>query len=299
MSLHTKASVDCVVDIQSLNGEGAFWGQKDQVLYWVDLPKCHLHQHNPVTGQNQMWVMPEQIGCCATTAVGDVIVALASGFHRFSPTTGALNFIAGPDTRDFGHRFSEGTVDPRGRFLAGTSPYEGPTALDNTGRVFALAEGEANEVVRGFHTINGMTFSPDGKTAYASDSFPDVRKVWAWDYDADDGSWRNKRLFFDTVNRPGRPDGAAMDEDGCYWSAAVNGWQLLRITPAGDVDMIIDVPVERPSKPCFGGRDLSTLYFTSLSFDLTPDRPQPNAGAVFATQISGVTGHQVPDAVVG
>lgn len=297
MSAHVAPVVDCVVNIRSLNGEGAFWSQSDQLLYWVDVPERHLHQHDPATGQNQLWVMPEQIGCCATTADGDVIVALASGFHRFSPTTGELSFICGPAPTDFGHRFSEGTVDPRGRFLAGTSPYDGPVIEDKTGRVFSLnGLNDAPEVLRGFHTINGMAFSPDGKTAYASDSFPAVRRVWAWDYDADDGAWHNKRLFFDTQGRAGRPDGAAIDTEGCYWSAAVNGWQLLRITPKGDVDMIVDVPVERPSKPCFGGKDLTTLYVTSLSLDLTPDSPQPNAGGVFATQIANISGYRVPDA---
>ncbi len=299
MSSNIRVSVDCVVDIRSLNGEGAFWGQKDQVLYWVDLPRCEIHQHNPATGQHRKWVMPEQVGCCASTADGDVIVALANGIHKFSPETGTLDYITGPDARRFGHRFSEGTVDPKGRFLAGTSPYEGPTAQDNTGRIFAIDGNRTTEVLSGFHTVNGMTFSPDGKTAYVSDSFPAVRKIWAWDYDVDDGAWSNKRLFFDTANRPGRPDGAAMDTDGCYWSAAVNGWQLLRITPAGEVDMVVDVPVERPSKPCFGGPDLRTLYFTSLNFDLSEDRPQPKAGGVFATQLPSINGHRVPDTIVG
>ncbi len=290
-------TIDCVVDVPSVNGEGPYWADQEQALYWVDLPLRHLHRFDPQSGRNQTWVAPEQIGSCATTTDGDVIATLASGFHRFDRASGRFMPTSGPDVRAFGHRFSEGTVDPKGRFLAGTSPYDGPTSTDKTGRVFAIGnDQEAREVLRGFHTINGMCFSPDGKIAYASDSFPEVRRVWAWDYDLDGGNWHNKRLFFDTNGRPGRPDGAAMDTEGCYWSAAVGGWQLLRITPRGQIDMTIDVPVERPSKPCFGGPDLKTLYFTSLNFDLTPGALQPQAGGVFATEIPGVTGVKIPPA---
>ena len=55
------------------------------------------------------------------------------------------------------------------------------------------------------------------------------------------------------------PDGGTIDADGCYWMAGVGGWQLVRFTPAGKVDMIIDMPVEKPSKIAFGGADLASL----------------------------------------
>ena len=76
------------------------------------------------------------------------------------------------------------------------------------------------------------------------------------------------------IERPenGRPDGGTVDADGCYWMAGVSGWQVYRITPAGKVDMVIDMPVEKPTKPMFGGPGLDTLYVTSLSLALTPGR---------------------------
>lgn len=286
-----KPAIECVVDARSVNGEGAVWSEAEQALYWVDLPLYHLHRYDPSSGMNETWTMPEQPGCVAETTGGALVVALANGFFQFDRVSGATSRIGGPDAKSVGHRYSEGIVDPAGRFLAGTSPYDGPTQVDRTGTVYAIGNGETGRaVLNGFHTINGMAFSPDGKTAYASDSFPSVRRIWSWDYDVQQGEWRNKKLFFDTEGLPGRPDGAAIDTDGCYWMAGVSGWQLLRLTPAGKVDMVINTPVAKPSRPAFGGKDLKTLYFTSLSHTLSNEHDQPQAGGVFALDVPDIQG---------
>lgn len=284
-------SIECVVEVRSVNGEGALWSAAEQALYWVDLPLNHLHRYDPSSGDNKTWILPEQPGCVAESTGGDLVVALANGFCLFDRESGEVQLIGGPDAKSLGHRFSEGIVDPSGRFLAGTSPYDGPTESDNSGTVYAFGNGDTGRVVLGgFHTINGMAFSPDGKTAYASDSFPSVRRIWSWDYDVQHGDWRNKKLFFDTKGLPGRPDGAAMDTNGCYWMAAVSGWQLMRLTPNGKIDLVIDLPVEKPSRPAFGGKDLQTLYFTSLNHTLSNEEDQPKAGGVFALKVPGIQG---------
>ena len=73
--------------------------------------------------------------------------------------------------------------------------------------------------------------------------------------------------------------------------ACVYGWALLRATPEGDVDRIIELPVEKPSMPAFGGADLDVLYLTSIStggsVPLAPG--QPWAGALL-TLVPGVKG---------
>jgi sugar lactone lactonase YvrE len=131
----------------------------------------------------------------------------------------------------------------------------------------------------GIYTTNGLAFSPDGRTMYFSDSFAEVRTIWSAPYDTDTGVPGAPSVFFDTRAVAGRPDGATVDADGCYWMAGVTGWQLVRLTPRGTVDMIVTMPVSRPSKPMFGGADLSTLYVTSIG-EGGPD--EPLAGGLFA-----------------
>ena len=128
--------------------------------------------------------------------------------------------------------------------------------------------------------VNGLAFSPEGRILYHSDSYPTVRTVWAWDFDPADGRISNRRVFIDTHGMPGRPDGGCCDADGCYWMTGNDGWEILRLTPAGRVDRRIALPIAKPSMVAFGGRALDVLYITSIRpADVTA---QPQAGSLFA-----------------
>ena len=65
----------------------------------------------------------------------------------------------------------------------------------------------------------------------------------------------------------GRPDGAACDAEGFYWSAGVSAGVLNRISPTGEIERKVMLPLAAPTMPCFGGPDLKTLYVTSLTTD--------------------------------
>ncbi|MCI4664750.1 MAG: SMP-30/gluconolactonase/LRE family protein [Neomegalonema sp.] len=292
-------SIDCVLAANARIGEAPVWSVAEQALFWVDIPAGMLHRFDPATQRDETWRFETQLGFCAPQADGALILALGGGFHRFERETGALHWLSAPAPQDYGHRFSEGAIDPRGRVYGGTSPAAGPMLEDKSGAAWRLTgEAQAARAITGFHTINGIAFAPDGQTAYASDSFPEVRAIWAWDYDLDSCAWTNRRLFFDTRAVKGRPDGAAIDSDGCYWMAGVSGWELVRLSPRGEIDMRVPFPVERPSKIAFGGPDLTTMYVTSISIDLTPGAEQPNAGGLFALSIPGVQGLATPAAIL-
>ncbi|HEX2112965.1 MAG TPA: SMP-30/gluconolactonase/LRE family protein, partial [Alphaproteobacteria bacterium] len=93
----------------------------------------------------------------------------------------------------------------------------------------------------------------------------------------------------------GRPDGGCCDADGCYWSAHIDGWQIVRYTPDGRIDRTIVMPVKWPTMCAFGGPGLDTLYITSLRRGgPAADHPdQPLAGSLFACR-PGVTGLAEP-----
>ena len=78
--------------------------------------------------------------------------------------------------------------------------------------------------------------------------------------------------------------------------AGVSGWEIVRITPKGKVDMIIKMPVENPTKIAFGGKDLDIMYVTSIGKDITirTEEKQPLAGGIFALKVPGVKGMQFP-----
>lgn len=285
--------ITCVCDLKSEVGEGLFWDEAQQAFYFVDIPAGILYRLK--AGTLDQWNFGEPLGCLALDRNGNPVLALTSGITRVDLSSGARSVIAHPEAHLPGNRFNDGAVDRQGRFWLGTMKRQGPP--ERTGRFYRLdGDSRITPFWDGIFTTNGLAFSPDGRTMYLSDSNPDVRTIWACDYDPDTGMPGDRRVFFDTRQVAGRPDGATVDADGCYWMAGVSGWQLYRITPKGVVDRVIDMPCEKPSRPWFGGPNLDILYVTSLSAGLAPgsEARQPNAGGLFAVHGLGVTGLPQP-----
>ena len=127
-----------------------------------------------------------------------------------------------------------------------------------------------------------------------ADTLRDV--VWAYDYDVASGEPSNERVFLDFGPLPGRPDGACVDESGCYWIACVGGSAVLRVTPTGRIDRTIEVPVPRPTMPAFGGSGLETMFITSIKSGDLGSGELDLGGAIFAFD-PGVRG--LPEPIFG
>ena len=99
--------------------------------------------------------------------------------------------------------------------------------------------------------------------------------IWACDYDRASGAISGERVFADADDL--HPDGACVDAEGCLWSCQYGGWRIVRYTPAGKVDRVIELPLANPTCCCFGGDALDTLYVTSATQKLAPRRARPAA----------------------
>jgi sugar lactone lactonase YvrE len=93
------------------------------------------------------------------------------------------------------------------------------------------------------------------------------------------------------TNEEGRPDGAACDDEGAYWSCGISAGCINRFDRDGTLLNKIEAPVPAPTMLAFGGKDMRTAYVTSLSDGLA-DRglaDHPNRGRLFAIDL-GVAG---------
>lgn len=281
--------INCVAPTRSQIGEGAVWDDRDQCLWWVDIPAGLVFRFDPVTGENRVHEIGEPVGCLALREKGGLILATKSGFWFYDPETGAREAIHDPEAHLVDNRFNDGATDAQGRFWAGTMK-DGGTP-EPIGAFYRLDPDLTVTRWKGdVYTTNGLAFSPDGRRMYLSDSYPAVRRIWVCDYDGTTGTPGEPKVFFDTSSVPGRPDGGTVDAEGCYWQAGVSGWQLYRLSPQGKVLMTIDMPVEKPTKPMFGGAELDVLYVTSIGVGLTEGRDQPEAGSLFAVTGLGIKG---------
>lgn len=287
-----SVSIECVVSEPARLGEGAVWDAADAALWWVDIKAGLIHRFDPVSGTNARYDFGEPVGCLSRREQGGLIVAAQSGLWFYEPASGKRQALTDPESDLPGNRFNDGTTDYQGRFWAGTMKDDGGEP-EPRGQFYRYdPDGTLTPFFEKLYTTNGTAFSPDGRTMYFADTNASVRTIWACDYDTDTGTPSNRRVFFDSREVAGRPDGGTVDTDGCYWMAGVGGWQVVRITPAGKVDRIIELPVEKPTKPMFGGTNLDTLYVTSIGIE--GDDRQPLAGCLFAIGGLGVGGIPQP-----
>ncbi|MGH8833072.1 MAG: SMP-30/gluconolactonase/LRE family protein [Polaromonas sp.] len=298
MSNTPKAEL--VLDARNATGESPVWHAAEQALYWVDIPARKLCRWTLASDQVSSWLAPEMLACIAPLGPGqprqDWIAATESGVFQLTPeANGRLGFkrLAGVSHAMAGMRFNDGRCDRQGRFLAGTMLMN-MAAGASVGCVYSYQkDSDLKKLLDGFITPNGMAFSPDGRTMYLSDSHPSVQSVWAFDYDTETGTPSNRRLFVDMNPLPGRPDGAAVDAEGCYWICGNDAGLVHRFTPEGRLDRSLAVPVKKPAMCAFGGAGLDTLFVTSIRPEGIDLSDQPLAGGLFALR-PGVRG--LPDA---
>ncbi|MEO3388726.1 SMP-30/gluconolactonase/LRE family protein [Mesorhizobium sp. CAU 1741] len=255
-------SVEVVLRAGAAVGESPVWCERRGVLWWVDIPAGTLHAFDPLSRTNRSFDMGQPVGCVGLTTGDALLVGLVDGIFLFDPASGARTLLSRPEAHLPCNRPNDAAMARDGRWFVGTMAQK-PDGTPR-GNLYRIdPDGSAHHLLDGLHVPNGLAVSPDNRTLYLSDSWASVRRIWAFDLDQG-GGISNRRLFFDTISRPGRPDGACIDADGGYWSAGIDGGELLRIARDGVVDTVIGLPLKKPTKPCFGGPDLSTLYLTSL-----------------------------------
>lgn len=289
--------VEVLVDIKTHLGEGPLWDVDTQRLFWVDSTIGNVYRATADGKEIRAWDLPGKVGSLAIRKDGSgAVVAIESGFHFLDFGTGDTELIADPEPDLPHNRFNDGKVDARGRFVAGTmDTFE----KSPSGSLYRLdPDLSVHRLDTGIIVSNGPCWSPDGSTFYFADSWSG--EVWAYDYDLPTGTVSHRRTFA-RLDTPGGGafDGGTVDSEGFVWHAQVFDGRLVRHTPAGDVDRVIDMPVRKVTSVMFGGADLDILFVTSMAKPPLPQFPGDGIarGSVFAIRGLGVTG--LPEARFG
>jgi sugar lactone lactonase YvrE len=290
-----QIDIERIPGVRCAAGESPLWNAPDRSWYWVDITARKIWRMDAASGSLRSWQTQEMVACIAAAAGGGLIAGMESGLFKLAlgpDETVAAERLAAPMALGQGMRFNDGRCDRQGRFWSGTMVMDMSLARPD-GHLYRYdrERGLSQPVVSGLITQNGLAWSPDGRTMYLSDSHPLRQAIWAFDFDPDAGTPHARRLFVDMTRYPGRPDGAAVDSDGCYWIAANDAGLLLRFTPSGQLDREIALPMAKPSMCSFGGPALDLLLVTSIdpAGPADPERDGGFAGAVVLLR-PGVTG---------
>lgn len=282
--------IDIFVDLKTTLGESPVWDVQQQRLYWVDSFDGRVFRCNADGGELRAWQVDQKIGSMALCGNGEeVILALQNGLHRLHLGSGKLSLIHDPEPNYPANRLNDGKVDRQGRFVFGSMD---TLEEQPSGKLYRLdADLSVHTLDEGIICSNGPCWSPDGRILYFCDTW--TGDIWAYDYAIATGAVSGRRVFarVDT-SAGGAADGCTVDAEGCLWQALVYAGQLVRYSPDGKVDRVIEMPVKKVTSVAFGGPDLDVLYVTSMARPPLPRFPGDGQqrGALFAISGLGVRG---------
>ena len=277
-------SFETALAAQARLGECPLWDTEAEVLWWVDIEAPSLNRFDPATGENRAIAMDENIGCVGLRRAGGFIAGLRSGLWLLGGNGERERHIANPQPDYRVSRFNDGRVDPWGRFWAGTIHEPRDVAAAGLWRVDA--DLSCIHVGWDITVSNGLAFSPDRRWMYHADTPAHV--VWRYALDPETGAVLGDReVFHEFPYGNGRPDGAAVDIEGFYWSALYEGGRVVRISPAGEIVAEHPLPARCPTMCALGGEDLRTLYVTSARHGRSAAElaEWPESGNIFAMRV--------------
>ena len=249
---------ELVWDSQSGVSECPTWDAANRRLLFCDIPGKKINALSVDTGARETWEFPEVVGSFGLCRSGQWVVAQRHRVVLFDPKLKRITRLTLPIDEPATNRLNDGKVGPDGAFWVGSMDENSPRQpLGSLYRV--TADGKVEKRSEGYAVSNGLAWSPDGRIMYHSDSTAAI--IQRWDFDPATGAMSNHRIIAKLSNEEGRPDGAAVDMDGNYWSAGPSAGCINCFSPDGKLLTKLPFPVPGPTMPAFAE---GHMYVTSL-----------------------------------
>jgi sugar lactone lactonase YvrE len=287
--MQKKISIETVVQHSCLLGEGPVWDARRNSICWVDILNGEIHEVSTENKTHKIIAVHQKIGAINICSDGNFLAALQNGLAFIHRENGKIKMIANPEEHLSNNRFNDGKCDPAGRFWVGSMSL---IEEEGAGSVYVLEKDlSITKKIENTTIANGMAWSVNHKNFYFIDT--PTYNVFAYDYDKDSGSIKNKRTIIKIAKEDGFPDGMTIDSQGMLWIAHWDGWQVTRWNPDTEEKIFaIKLPAAKITSCCFGGKNLEDLYITSAKTGLTENEliEQPLAGNLFVVKDCGFKG---------
>jgi sugar lactone lactonase YvrE len=275
-----------LIDSKCELGEGPFWHPARQQLFFFDINEQSLFAASADGEIQESWLFNETVTAAGIIDDDSLLLVSENGLIEFDLRIGGMNRLTDIERDIPTNRSNDCRVHPSGAFWIGTMVKdEGP----KEGAVYHYRAGQLTKIISNVAIPNATCFSPDGRTAYWTDT--PTKRILKCATDPETGmpvgEWE---LFADVSEGRGYPDGAVIDSEGYLWNAKWGGSCVVRHAPDGSIDRVIEVPVSQVTCPAFGGKDLKTLFITTAAKTLSAEQlaEEKVAGGVFAIEVDVV-----------
>ncbi|KKB09568.1 SMP-30/gluconolactonase/LRE family protein [Devosia chinhatensis] len=268
-----------LIDSQCALGEGPFWHDGRQQIFWFDINNRTLFAADEDGEAKGEWHFDEIVAAAAIIDDENLALAAETGLKRLNLTTGAVEHLVDIERDVPSNRTNDSRVHPSGAYWIGTMVKDEGS---NKGAVYHYRRGSVSKIISDASIPNATCFTADGRTAYWADT--PTQKILTCQTDPETGmplgEWS---VFADVADHRGYPDGAVLDSEGYLWNARWGGSCVIRYAPDGTIDRIVELPVSQVTCPAFGGRDLKRLYITTANKTMSPEQlaKEKVAGGLF------------------
>ena len=250
-------------------GEGITYSSTDNYLYWLDIGnKSKLYKLDLSSNKKEIFELPEIVTATSIKSEDELILATNNGLKLFNTSNAKFESVVTIEDEQTLTRSNDGASDAYGRFWFGTMQNNfdnngnGIPIKDNIGKLYKVDINKKISIIEeGLGIPNTFVWSPDNNNFYFSDTLKGT--ILSYNFELENGELSNKKELA-SFNR-GHPDGSTIDTDGCIWNCRWGGSCIVRFTPNGQVDQIIEMPVENITNCIFGGKDMKTLFVTTAS----------------------------------
>ncbi|PSR84075.1 hypothetical protein BD289DRAFT_506312 [Coniella lustricola] len=266
-------------------GESPLYRASDDTFFFVDIKhQLCITRLEIVAGREDVLAVQTRLGLALLSLESGALKPLAAIKHRQHGSSDA--------SLDDQTRMNDGAIDARGRWWAGSMALDEESRIGRLWRMDKAVQESTEEAsvlelggLVDTPVPNGPVWSPDDRIMYVNET--PASKMFRYDYDAETGKASNKRLFAQ-LDDGGLPDGMAVDVEGCVWVAVNSKGYVARLSPEGELIAKCNVPgAKMASCPAFGGRDMKTLFITSIA-------AEGSNGSVYRVEVdaAGITRHQ-------
>jgi sugar lactone lactonase YvrE len=277
-------------------GEGCTYDPATDTAWWFDIVERTLLQAELASGAVSTHALPMMASVVAFIDDRRQLLGTENGLYLRDIRDGRLSLHVPLEADNAATRSNDGRVHPCGALWIGTM---GRNAENGAGAIYHFGGGELRRLYAGISIPNAICFSPDGSTAY----FTDTRKAVLYRVTIDPTNalpTGDPVPLYDHHGGVGGLDGAVVDAEGLIWNARWGGSCVDAYTPAGERVRTIRVPAKQPSCPVFVGTNFDRLLVTTAwqGMDEQARTADPHHGQTFILDV-GARGRAEPRVRLG